>query len=151
MHFLRLPVFLILLLSTSSYAEFEFSLKDLSGQQHKLSDYRGKWVLVNFWATWCPPCLAEMPELSALHDENHNIVVLGVNFWEEDLTKVRKFVDDLLLEFPILLLPKPQEIQSLGRINSLPTSVLVAPTGKVMSAFAGMVDVEAVKDFIKKH
>lgn len=147
----RLVLFLFLFISHTSFANFGFSLNDLSGKTHQLSDYRGKWVLVNFWATWCPPCLAEMPELSRMHDENLNIVVIGVNFWEEDLNRVKRFVDELLLEFPILVLPKPKQIKSLGEIVNLPTSVLVSPSGKVIRAFAGMVDTKALQEFVVKY
>ncbi len=147
----RLVLFLVLFISSVSYAGFDFFLNDLSGKKHNLSDYQGKWVLINFWATWCPPCLTEMPELSRLHDENPDIVVLGINFWEEDLTKVRKFVDDLLLEFPVLILPKPEQIKGLGKIANLPTSILVSPTGKVVGALAGIVDTKVLKKTIAEY
>ena len=56
----------------------DFVLEDMQGETHHLSDYRGKWVLVNFWATWCPPCLSEIPELSRLHNSHKDLVVIGI-------------------------------------------------------------------------
>ena len=77
---------LLLTLSQFSYAETNlganFLLKDTAGVKHQLSSYKGKWVLVNYWATWCPPCLEEVPDLVNLYDQrkNKDLVVLGVVF-----------------------------------------------------------------------
>jgi len=151
MRICRLLIFLGLYFNATSYAAFEFTLNDLSGRSHKLADYRGKWVLVNFWATWCPPCLAEMPELSTLHDENDNIVVLGINFWEKDLDRIKEFVEGLLIEFPILTLPDPQDVKGIGKISSLPTSVLVSPEGKAVGILIGIIDVKKIQKFIEQN
>ncbi len=55
-----------------AHAVDEFVLKDMSGAEHRLSQYAGKWVIINYWATWCPPCLEEIPEFVALYDERKN-------------------------------------------------------------------------------
>ena len=70
----------------------EFSLTDMDGKVHTLSDYQGKWVIVNYWATWCPPCLEEIPDLVDLYEENRDtIVVLGIAFEEVDMTNIKAF------------------------------------------------------------
>src|SRR3989338_8143982 len=71
-----------------------FSLEDTQGNSHRLEDYRGKWVLVNFWATWCPPCLSEIPELSSLHDthKGKDLVVIGIAIESGSSRKVEDFI-----------------------------------------------------------
>ena len=79
-----------LLITFAALAEFEteepvdFTLARLGGGEVSLSDFLGQWVVVNYWATWCAPCIKEMPELSALHEENKNMVVLGLAFEDVD-------------------------------------------------------------------
>ncbi len=82
---MRLLVFIAALFAAvPSVAEIvDFMLPDLEGKPVSLSDFRGKWVIVNYWATWCPPCLDEIPELVSLHDDNRDkLVVLGVDYEE---------------------------------------------------------------------
>ncbi|HTN95110.1 MAG TPA: TlpA disulfide reductase family protein [Gallionella sp.] len=70
---------MLLLCAMPNYAG-EFSLTDMHGKVHRLADYRGKWVLVSYWASWCPPCLDEIPELVSLHNAHHgkDLVVIGI-------------------------------------------------------------------------
>jgi peroxiredoxin len=83
----------------------DFSLKDLTGKAWKLSDLRGKVVVVNFWATWCPPCRKEMPDLQALYDRfaTQNMVILGIS--DEEIEKVQPFIHEHGVTFPVLLDP----------------------------------------------
>ena len=92
----RMPVMLLLFVIAFSVSAktVDFELAGLEGKRHKLSDYRGKWVVVNYWATWCPPCLEEMPELEMFHN-NHkdkDAIVLGVNLEKIDAALLRGFV-----------------------------------------------------------
>ena len=90
------------IVEVSRAASTDFSLSATDGSQVSLSDLRGKVVLLNFWATWCPPCKAEMPDLEALYREYgsaHDFVVVGVNFQEERET-VEKFAREPVFRFP---------------------------------------------------
>ncbi len=127
----------------------ELVLPGLDGREHRLSDYRGKWVVVNYWATWCPPCVAEMPELVFFHDnhKDRGAMVLGVNYEDAPLDKVRAFVEEHMVSYPILL-ASPDEGSPLGRIRGLPTTFIVSPAGKVVHRHFGMVDTDYLEQLI---
>ncbi|MBP6440576.1 MAG: TlpA family protein disulfide reductase, partial [Caldilineaceae bacterium] len=99
----------------------DFTLTTLAGEPVTLSDYRGKWVLLNFWATWCPPCVEEMPYLNQLAAER-DLVVLGVNF-NEDRERVAQFVAEKGIDFPILLEPDDITLLFYG-VRGLPRTFL---------------------------
>ncbi len=83
----------------------DFELPGLDGKTYRLADFRGKWVLVNYWATWCPPCREELPELEIFYN-NHkddDAVVIGVAMESIKLERLQKFVDKQFLSFPILI------------------------------------------------
>ena len=94
---------LILTLSQNSFADNNFLIKDTAGNKHQLSNYRGKWVLVNYWATWCPPCLEEVPDLVNLYDNlnhydkaelNTDTVESFINFWLYNMSFMLYHVSD---------------------------------------------------------
>ena len=89
--------------------------------EHKLSDYRGKWVVVNYWATWCPPCLTEIPELVDFHEDHKDkdAVVVGVNFENIGVNGLKQFVDEYFMNYPVLR-TKPGPNSALGPIPGLP-------------------------------
>ena len=138
-----------LLLPTAGAAEF--ATKDLDGATHKLSDYRGKWVVVNFWATWCPPCLEELPELVSFHDDHaaKDAVVLGVNSEDIAVERLRQFADDYLISYPLFTNPVPAQ-RALGRVRGLPTSVLISPEGEVVTRHEGAVTQRDLERYIEK-
>ncbi len=115
-----------------------FSLQDLDGKTVKLSDYAGHPVLVNTWATWCPPCRAEMPDLNAFYQkhESEGFVVLAINAGETR-DQADAFSKQLALTFPILLDPEEKLMDRLS-IHDFPTSILVGPDGLVKSVHIGM-------------
>jgi len=96
----------ILSLAAGSAGAQGFVFKDMQGQTQRLSDYRGKWVLVNFWATWCPPCLEEIPDLIALHEAHRktNLVVIGVAL-DSDRDSVVEFVAKKRVSYPVDIVP----------------------------------------------
>lgn len=130
----------------------DFALKDLDGKMHKLSDYRGKWVVVNYWATWCPPCLEEMPDLSDFHDKHKDkyAVVLGINNEGLPLSRLKDFAESYLVSFPILPAPAdPSADYMLGPVPALPTTYIVSPRGRVMARNVGPLTGEMLESFMK--
>lgn len=139
-------VFGLLILIASQYAFAEtgaktnFSLKDMSGITHQLSNYKGKWVLVNYWATWCPPCLEEVPDLVNLYDQHKqkDLMVLGVVFDYKDVKEVTGYVDDMLMSYPIVLGDDSVAAQ-IGSAEVLPTTFIYNPHGVLVKIKRGIV------------
>ncbi len=114
----------------------DFSLTTLDGKPVSLSDLRGKVVLINFWATWCPPCRAEMQDLQVAYQEHSDgFVVLGINNAEGD-ESVRRFVDEFHLTFPILL-DRDGAVARKYQMQALPTSFFIDRAGIVHAANVG--------------
>ncbi len=125
-----------------------FSLVDSKGKTHTLEQYKGKWVLVNFWATWCPPCLEEIPDLVALHDNKKNkLVVLGIAVDYRNPDDVLQFADQMMVSYPIILGDGKTSAQ-IGAITGLPTTYLYNPQGKMVAYNVGALTREAVERYI---
>jgi thiol-disulfide isomerase/thioredoxin len=111
-----------------------FTLEDMDGEPHSLADYRGQVVLINFWATWCPPCRKEMPSLEALYQElkGEGFTVLALNQWESE-ELVFPFLGqlDVYPTFPILFDPESEIAEAYG-VKGLPASFVVDPEGRVV-------------------
>lgn len=124
-----------------------FLLKDTAGVKHQLSNYKGKWVLVNYWATWCPPCLEEVPDLVNLYDHRRkkDLMVLGVVFDYKDTKEVADYVDDMLMSYPIVL-GDEAVIGQIGSAEVLPTTFIYNPKGELVKIKRGLV----TKQYIEK-
>ena len=143
----------MLLLPAAAFAEpIDFELPGLDGKQYKLSDYRGKWVLVNFWATWCPPCLEEMPDLELFHakHKDNDAVVLGLNMEDISMQKLEKFVEQQFVSYPILLTDTTSKLP-FGRVSGLPTSFLISPEGEVAARQVGVVTAKSIERFMTSY
>jgi len=110
----------------------DFSLVDMDGVKHTLSDYRGRVVVVNFWATWCPPCREEMPSMERAWQKlrHEDIVMLAVNVGEDE-DSIFEFTASYPVEFPLLL---DQESVVIGNwpVRGLPTTFIIDPQGKIV-------------------
>ncbi|OGT16652.1 MAG: thioredoxin [Gallionellales bacterium RIFOXYB12_FULL_54_9] len=128
----------------------DFVLQDMQGKTQRLSDYRGKWVLVNFWATWCPPCLNELPELDALHKahKDKDLAVIGIAMEYASAKVVSNFVKKHGLSYPIVL-GNSKILAQIGDLEVLPTSYLYNPNGEKVSYQAGEVTREMIESYIK--
>ena len=139
---------LVLALACSVASAGDFSLTDLDGKTHKLADYKGKWVLVNLWATWCPPCLEEIPDLIALQESHKNLAVIGVAVDSGSKKEVMAFVDDNLMSYPIVL-GDEASIKQLGGAEVLPSTYIYNPQGKLVKTHRGLITRKIVESLIQ--
>ncbi len=136
-----MPIISVLVLSMLfSSAVSAFELQDTKGNSHQLAAYKGKWVIVNYWATWCPPCLEEVPELVNLYDERHDdgVMVIGVVFDYESVDIVEQYVDDMLMSYPIVL-GSDRVAEQIGPATVLPTTYIYNPQGELIKVKRGTV------------
>ena len=124
-------------------------LKDLNGKELSLSDLKGKKVFLNFWATWCPPCKAEMPEIEKLYQEtkDSNLVIVAVEIGEP-LDTVKSFIDRNKYNFKVLL-DSDQSVASKYAITSIPTSYFIDVDGNIVSKSVGAINIDQMKAYIK--
>lgn len=139
---------LVLALSVSWAQADGFKVTDTTGKTHTLAGYKGKWVLVNYWATWCPPCLQEIPDLIALHEnKKNNLVVIGVALDFRNAQQVTDFADGLMVNYPIVL-GNSQVVNQIGPVQGLPTTYLYNPDGKMVAQQVGAITRAAVESYI---
>lgn len=129
----------------------DMPLTDIDGESTNLNRYLGKWVVVNYWATWCPPCIAEMPELQAFHDDHadRDAMVIGMNAEMIGKAQLRAFLDTYFITYPIYL-SGPTQQSELGFIPGLPTTFMVSPEGEVVARQVGPVTRGMLESFIEK-
>ena len=115
----------------------EFTMTDLAGKTYSSADWRGKVVLINFWATWCPPCRAEIPDLVALQNKyRDNLVIVGVSEDEIPVADVKRFADGQGMNYPIVM--TTPEIRKIFRgVAALPTTFVIDRDGKLQQRHVG--------------
>lgn len=128
----------------------DFELQDLQGKQHKLSEYKNQWVIVNFWATWCSPCLRELPEFIQFQKDHPEHVVLGVNFEEISNEKLLEFKQAQQINYPILRIGE-KPLVPFEPLKGLPTTAIVAPNGEMLANHGGSITADMLEDFIEKN
>ena len=127
----------------------EFTLTDISGKQHKLSDYRGKNVMIIFWATWCLPCLIEMPHLIALRNiiDEDKLAMLAIS--NENSALVEKFVENKKMNYPVFSSDTRAMPSPFNRIRGIPCSFFIEPNGKIKLATEGMLSLGEMKAILQ--
>ncbi|MFA6013767.1 MAG: TlpA disulfide reductase family protein [Gallionellaceae bacterium] len=132
-----------------------FTMKDMQGNTLKIADYKGKWVLVNFWATWCPPCEQETPDLVALHNarKDKDLVVIGVAL-DSKPAGIKQFAEKHSISYPLVYGSYTMAEYQVGPVEALPTTFLYDPTGKLVSYQEGLVTAKDIETYImlkEKH
>ena len=129
------------------YRAPRFSLTDLNGEVHSLEDYAGRAVLINFWTTWCPHCVIEMPLMQELHESGQDIVVLAINVQEKP-EDVDAFISDAGYTFSVLL-DEQAQVSGAYQVRGLPTTFAVDGTGIITSLRVGAFDAEALAALVE--
>jgi thiol-disulfide isomerase/thioredoxin len=134
-----------------SKANLNYTVKDMNGASVKLADYKGKVILVNFWATWCPPCKAELPALIELYDryKDQGLVVLGIS-GDDDAETLRAFASEWKINYPMIVGRDETDLMdSYGPIYGYPISVIVGRDGSVCGKHVGPATKEEFEREIK--
>lgn len=126
----------------------DFVMKYGDGKKVKLSDLRGQPVLINFWATWCAPCKAEMPAIVNAYEaqKDGGLVVLGINA-EETAQQASKFMQEYNMQFPVVL-DSRGDLQQLYMVRGLPTSIFIDRDGKIAMRWAGLLNQELLEEYL---
>lgn len=122
----------------------------VDGGQFDLAAQRGKWVVVNFWATWCGPCVKEMPELSALNDRRRDVAVVGLAYEETDADSLRQFLQQRPVSYPVAIADPYDPPRDFATPRGLPMTFLVAPDGRLAEQFMGPVTGEQLEQVIAR-
>jgi thiol-disulfide isomerase/thioredoxin len=147
MHYFVILFCLLLSLSTGIHAK-GFTFTDHTGTKLTLSDYKGKWVVINFWATWCPPCLKEIPDLVSLYQSRGDVMVIGVAMDYSDPKTVLKYVKSMSIPYPIVLGDRKIAAQ-IGPLSMLPTTYVFDPSGNPSVYKVGLVSRESLEEFMR--
>jgi peroxiredoxin len=137
--------------SKAEPANLSFTLKDMNGKDVKLSDFKGKVVLINFWATWCPPCKAEIPDLVALKAKygSQGFEVLGISV-DDPIENLKPFAERFEVNYPLLVgFDRDDVQQAYGPIYGIPVSMLISRDGRICTRFVAMISKERVEQEIR--
>ncbi len=121
----------------------DFSHQDTEGNKVTLSDYKGKKVILNFWATWCNPCKKEMPEMEKIHQKYEDVVILAINLDTEN--DIKGFMNEYELTFQALL-DTEEKVNDQYEVVSIPTSFFIDEEGIIRKKIVGILDYEKMED-----
>ncbi|MEX2336266.1 MAG: TlpA disulfide reductase family protein [Fulvivirga sp.] len=130
-------------------ADYNFPLRDLEGNSVSLVNFKGKVIFMNVWATWCPPCIAEMPGIQDLYDKiNHENIVFVMLSMDDDKAKPKKFIEKKGYTFPVFM--PAGHIPEVFSTRTIPTTYVISTEGKIISRKTGMAsyDTESFFDFL---
>ena len=153
---LMLVVFPGLLCATTTVNEqshdvaADFTLLDTDETIHSLSDYKGQWVIVNFWATWCGPCIREIPELERFYQQHQQkgVTVIGINFEELTVEQLRQAIGEFGISYPVLRIGSVPLVP-FEPLKGLPSTFVVSPQGRMVKSWVGPVNEEVLNTYIR--
>ena len=134
-----------------SIPELSFSLTDTKGVIFTEKNTRGKYLVINFWATWCAPCLKEIPAFVKFYEENSDHVeILGLDFEPVDLEIINDYVGRFSINYPIVLYNEDNdsEYSNFGEIIGMPTTQIYSPEGELLHTFMGEITIDDLSKFI---
>lgn len=113
-------------------------VEDINGNVVQLADYRGKWIVVNYWASWCEPCAKEIPQLNAFYQahQGRDAIVLGVNYDGLSIVDLKILAKKMAINYP-LLTSDPKRIIGIEHVPGLPATYLISPEGKLVKSLFG--------------
>ena len=126
----------------------DFTLQQLHGEAVSVSEFRQKWVVLNYWATWCAPCRKEIPDLSRLNEAREDIVVLGLAFEDTEPENFDEFLAEYSPSYRILLIDVYAPPEPFGAPKALPTTIILNPEGVPVKTYVGPVTHEDIESFI---
>lgn len=128
----------------------DFTLLDLNGEEHRLSDYKGQGVFLNFWGTWCKPCAKEMPAMDRQYEiyKEQGVQILAVNIAQSDF-EVERFASQYGLDFPIVI-DKTKSVMEAYNIKPLPTTLLINPDGEIEQIVRGEMTEQDIAGFMEQ-
>lgn len=126
----------------------QLQVQTVEGESFDLAAHRGRWVVINFWATWCGPCLQEMPELSALHAMRGNVEVIGLAYEDIERDEMQAFLNVHPVAYPIAIIDTYNPPKDFATPRGLPMTYLIAPDGKVAKQFLGPVNAHEIEQAI---
>lgn len=121
-------------------ANLEFTLKDMNGADVRLADFKGKPLIVNFWATWCAPCIIEQPELTALAAEykDRGLAIVGISY-NDEAKDIQKYAKEFKVPYPLLVgLDREDVFNAFGLTDGLPTTLFIRPDGTIAARLQGI-------------
>lgn len=142
----------VLTVSPARAEPVDFSLRDLDGEARTLSEFRGKWVVINYWATWCPPCLEEIPDLVEFHERHHarDAVVIGINYEDIPGPQLRAFAEEYSINYPVVQAEDMRPAHERLGVGGLPTTYIISPEGEPVARQVGGITDEVLEDYIRQ-
>lgn len=148
--FISLALMMTTVTAVAEEAE-DFKFNDIKGKSHTLSEYKGKWVVVNYWGTYCPPCLEEIPDLVSFAEKNKkDAVVLGFDAGGTTVKDLLKFSEDNMMDYTIAP-TQESTMTAFGILQGIPTSYVLTPEGEQVAKVVGIIDMDEVEVFMKEY